>query len=87
MTRFLTFLSALALLAGSAVAQVPSWNITTPNHTAAQFSVRHMGISTVRGAFTKVSGTAQFDPFQSHQDFGRSDHRGGICRYACFHAR
>jgi len=31
------------------------------NHTAAQFSVRHMGISTVRGAFTKVSGSVDYD--------------------------
>ena len=61
MKRFLIFLSVLALLAGSALAQVQTWNID-PNHTAAQFSVRHMGISTVRGAFTKVSGTAQYDP-------------------------
>jgi polyisoprenoid-binding protein YceI len=61
MTRFSTFLCALALLAGTAVAEVQTWNID-PNHTAAQFSVRHMGISTVRGAFTKVSGTAQYDP-------------------------
>jgi polyisoprenoid-binding protein YceI len=61
MTRFLTYLCALAMLAGSAFAQVQTWNID-PNHTAAQFSVRHMGISTVRGAFTKVSGSAQYDP-------------------------
>ena len=61
MTRFLTFLCILTVLAGSACAQVQTWNID-PNHTAAQFSVRHMGISTVRGAFTKVSGTAQYDP-------------------------
>src|SRR5664279_4583298 len=61
MKRVLTLLCALAMLAGSAFAQVQTWNID-PNHTAAQFSVRHMGISTVRGAFTKVSGTAQYDP-------------------------
>lgn len=30
-------------------------------HTAAQFSVRHLTISTVRGAFSKVTGTVQFD--------------------------
>ena len=60
MTRFLTYLCALAMLATSAFAQVQTWNID-PNHTAAQFSVRHMGISTVRGAFTKVSGSAQYD--------------------------
>lgn len=61
MSRFLAFLSAVAMLAVSAVAQVETWQID-PNHTAAQFSVRHMGISTVRGGFTKVSGSAQYDP-------------------------
>ncbi len=61
MMRLSVLLCALAMLAGTAAAQVQSWQID-PNHTAAQFSVRHMGISTVRGAFTKVSGAAQFDP-------------------------
>jgi polyisoprenoid-binding protein YceI len=53
-------ISALAFTA-SAFAQAKTWQID-PNHTAAQFSVRHLGISTVRGAFTKVSGTATYDP-------------------------
>src|SRR5271165_3215041 len=61
MNRSATLLCALAMLAGLAVAEVHTWNID-PNHTAAPFSVRHMGISTVRGAFTKVSGSAQYDP-------------------------
>lgn len=61
MSRFLAFFSAVLLLALSATAEVQTWQID-PNHTAAQFSVRHMGISTVRGAFTKVSGSAQYDP-------------------------
>ena len=61
MSRVLAFLSAVVMLAVSGVAQVETWQID-PNHTAAQFSVRHMGISTVRGAFTKVSGSAQYDP-------------------------
>ena len=61
MSRYIAFLTAVFFLAISAVAQVQNWQID-PNHTAAQFSVRHMGISTVRGAFTKVSGTAQYDP-------------------------
>ena len=59
--RFSLLLTAALLLTASALAQVQSWKID-PNHTAAQFSVRHMGISTVRGAFTKVSGTAEYDP-------------------------
>jgi polyisoprenoid-binding protein YceI len=60
-SKVLAFLSAVLLLAVSAAAEVQTWQID-PNHTAAQFSVRHMGISTVRGAFTKVSGSAQYDP-------------------------
>ena len=41
-----------------------TWQID-PKHTAAQFSVRHLGISTVRGAFTKVSGSVQYDAANS----------------------
>ena len=54
-----TAVAALALT-GTALTQTQTWNID-PMHTAAQFAVRHMGISTVRGAFTKVSGTVQYD--------------------------
>ncbi len=49
------------LLASSAFAQVETWKID-PMHSAAQFAVRHLGISTVRGQFQKVSGTATYDP-------------------------
>lgn len=44
-----------------AFAQVETWKID-PAHSAAQFAVRHLGISTVRGEFRKVSGSASFDP-------------------------
>jgi polyisoprenoid-binding protein YceI len=44
----------------SAFAQVETWKID-PAHSAAQFAVRHMGISTVRGEFRKVSGSAGYD--------------------------
>src|SRR5277367_1503738 len=44
-----------------ATAQVQTWSIDPP-HSAAQFSVRHLGISTVRGAFTKVNGVVQDSP-------------------------
>ena len=61
MTRFwLTFTAALALSV-SAAAQLETWNLD-PYHSAAQFAVRHNGISTVRGAFGKLSGTVQYDP-------------------------
>jgi polyisoprenoid-binding protein YceI len=60
-SRYIALFTAFLMLTLSAAAEVQTWQID-PNHTAAQFSVRHMGISTVRGAFTKVSGTAQYDP-------------------------
>ncbi len=43
------------------LADSQTWQID-PNHTAAQFSVRHLGISTVRGVFEKTTGTVSFDP-------------------------
>src|ERR1700730_16758496 len=49
-----------AVLALPAAAATSTWQID-PNHSSAQFAVRHLAISTVRGAFTKVSGTVQFD--------------------------
>lgn len=56
----LTVVSTLAI-AACAAAQSATWQID-PMHSAAQFSVRHLGVSTVRGAFTKVSGKAMYDP-------------------------
>jgi polyisoprenoid-binding protein YceI len=60
-----THLFAIVLLAhlagGSARAQTQTWYLD-PNHSAAQFAVRHMGISTVRGAFTKISGAVVDSP-------------------------
>jgi polyisoprenoid-binding protein YceI len=50
----------IGMLLISSTALAESWKIDG-NHTAAQFAVRHMGISTVRGAFTKVSGTVDYD--------------------------
>jgi polyisoprenoid-binding protein YceI len=59
-TRFLN-LVAIAIIVAPAFGQIQSWSID-PAHSSAQFAVRHMGISTVRGAFTKVSGSVQYDP-------------------------
>ena len=57
----------LAILAGlTAALSLPvtaatsDWKID-PAHSSAQFAVRHLGISTVRGAFTKVTGTVRLD--------------------------
>lgn len=50
------FLATSLSLVFSATAQTSTWNID-PAHSSAQFTVRHLGISNVRGAFTKVTGT------------------------------
>jgi len=53
-------LSALLLSSAAAFAQAAEWDID-PNHSTAQFTVRHMGISNVTGSFTKVSGVVQLN--------------------------
>jgi polyisoprenoid-binding protein YceI len=59
---YLVAIVLLAHLAGArAIAQAQTWYLD-PNHSAAQFAVRHMGISTVRGAFTKIGGTVVDSP-------------------------
>ena len=40
---------------------MPKWTFE-PGHTAAAFRARHMMVAWVRGAFTKVNGTLEFDP-------------------------
>src|SRR5260370_38045122 len=67
MSRFIFSLITALAMAASVAAQAGTWQID-PNHTAAQFSVRHLGLSTVRGAFTKVSGSAQYDPADPSKD-------------------
>ena len=59
MSRTLPALVVTLLLTLSAAAQ-ETWQIDPP-HTSAQFAVKHLGVSTVRGAFTKVSGTVLYD--------------------------
>lgn len=40
---------------------MPTWTID-PAHSEANFSVKHMMFSTVRGSFTEMSGSIQYDP-------------------------
>jgi polyisoprenoid-binding protein YceI len=63
------FLSAaIALMVGApAAAQTSQWQLD-PAHSSAQFAVRHMGISNVRGTFTKLSGITRYDPADSKND-------------------
>ena len=60
-------LARIAITAGlAAVCSLPApaatstWQID-PMHSAAQFSVRHLAISSVRGGFSNVKGTVSFD--------------------------
>jgi polyisoprenoid-binding protein YceI len=51
----------IVVLAGALPAWADSvWEID-PAHSSVQFSVRHMMVSNVRGAFTKVAGTVRGD--------------------------
>lgn len=54
------FVFALAVPA-SAAAQSATWTIDA-GHSAAQFSVRHMVVSNVRGQFDGPTGSVSFDP-------------------------
>jgi len=65
--RYVTRVSRIAILASMASglslpasAATTAWRID-PQHSSAQFAVRHLGLSTVRGAFSKLSGTMQLD--------------------------
>ncbi len=53
----IALVSTIAFLSSvSALAQAANWNLD-PNHSTAQFTVRHLGISNVTGSFTKVTGS------------------------------
>jgi polyisoprenoid-binding protein YceI len=55
-------LSALVWLTSArATPDSDTWHLDGP-HSAAQFSIRHLGISTVRGTFTKLSGDVTYAP-------------------------
>lgn len=60
MKKFVMAFGLVAILAVPAFAATTTWQLD-PNHTNAQFTVRHLGISNVQGEFTKISGTVQLD--------------------------
>jgi polyisoprenoid-binding protein YceI len=53
-------LASLAVFALPLSASASDWTFDSA-HTSAQFAVRHMMVSTVRGAFSGVTGAASFD--------------------------
>ena len=67
MSRIVLIVVTLSLMSAAALAQAGSWKID-PNHTSAQFAVKHLAVSTVRGAFMKVNGSAQYDPADASKD-------------------
>jgi polyisoprenoid-binding protein YceI len=57
---FTAVLSALLLCGVSAFAQSSSWTLDS-NHSQVNFQIRHMGVSTVRGSISGISGTVVWD--------------------------
>lgn len=60
MKKVLMAAGLAAVMAMPALAASTTWNLD-PFHTNAQFFVKHLGISTVQGDFTKVTGTVMLD--------------------------
>jgi len=60
MSRLFRFTVAVAALAAPTLTLASTWEID-PAHTSAQFAVRHLVISTVRGQLGKVTGAITLD--------------------------
>ncbi len=60
-TRSLFLGAAAALLAAPAFAAPTTWTIDAA-HSSSNFSIRHLGVSTVRGELGTTTGTVVFDP-------------------------
>ena len=60
MRRFLLCTSLLVATGFPSLARASTWQID-PAHTSAQFAVRHLMVSTVRGTLGKVAGTVNLD--------------------------
>lgn len=60
MKKLLTVAALLVFASLPCRAQTTAWQVD-PAHTNSQFAVKHLGVSTVRGAFTKTTGQVQLD--------------------------
>ena len=60
MRKLFTVAALLAFASLPALAQTTAWQVD-PAHTNSQFAVKHLGVSTVRGSFTKTTGQVQLD--------------------------
>lgn len=52
--------AAALMMAGSMLAQSSSWTIDSA-HSGVEFQIKHLGVSTVRGNFSGVTGTVVWD--------------------------
>lgn len=53
-------LAALTLTSIAAYGQATAWKVD-PAHSGVEFQIRHLGVSNVRGSFSNVSGTVNWD--------------------------
>ena len=53
-------IAAALMMAGSLVAQSSSWTIDSA-HSGVEFQIKHLGVSTVRGNFSGVTGAVVWD--------------------------
>jgi polyisoprenoid-binding protein YceI len=60
MPRFARYGTICVLLCAPTLAAASTWQID-PAHTSAQFAVKHLMVSTVRGTLGKVTGTLNLD--------------------------
>ena len=60
MRRIVHFSALILLLAAPAFAGTTTWQID-PDHTSAQFAIKHLMVSTVRGTMGPVTGTVTID--------------------------
>ena len=58
--RFLPLALAAGLLTAAASAQTSTWKID-PVHSGVQFSIKHLGVSTVHGSFSHPTGVVKLD--------------------------
>ncbi len=60
MKKWFAVAALFAFASLPALAQSTTWQVDTA-HTNAQFAVKHLGVSTVRGQFAKTTGQVQLD--------------------------
>ena len=61
LSTFRTFFASALVFSSLSLAHASTWKID-PNHSAAGFAVRHMGLSNVHGRFGGVTGEITLDP-------------------------